>query len=75
MKKLLTIEGMTCEHCQTRVEKALNGIEGVQAKINLEHKETTVIPSRNVPDEGFSKVMEDADYKLVSVKEKRGLFG
>ena len=51
MKKLLAIEGMTCEHCQARVEKALNGIEGVQAKVNLKHKEATVTLSRDVPDE------------------------
>ena len=75
MKKLLAIEGMTCEHCQARVEKALNGIEGVQAKVNLKHKEATVTLSRDVPDEEFSKVVEDAGYKLVSVKAKKGLFG
>ena len=75
MKKLLAIEGMTCEHCQARVEKALNGIEGVQAKVNLKHKEATVTLSRDVPDEEFSKVVEDAGYKLVSVKEKKGLGG
>lgn len=32
MKKIMEIKGMTCEHCQARVEKALNSIDGVEAK-------------------------------------------
>ena len=31
----LSIEGMTCAACATRVERALNRIEGVQATVNL----------------------------------------
>ncbi len=75
MKKLITIEGMHCEHCQAKAEKALNGIDGVEAKVNLKHKQATVTLSRDVPDEEFAKVLDDAGYQLVSVTEKRGLFG
>ena len=31
----LAIEGMTCAACATRLEKALNRIEGVEAAVNL----------------------------------------
>lgn len=75
MKKLITIEGMHCEHCQARAEKALNAMEGVEAKVNLKNKQATVTLSRDIPDEEFAKVIEDAGYQMVSIKEKKGLFG
>ena len=31
MKKVLDIEGMMCQHCVAHVNKALSGIEGVEA--------------------------------------------
>ncbi|MGN0715596.1 MAG: heavy metal translocating P-type ATPase, partial [Anaerovoracaceae bacterium] len=36
MKKVLKIEGMMCNHCQAHVDKALNGLEGVTASVDLE---------------------------------------
>lgn len=75
MKKLITIEGMHCEHCQGRAEKALNAMEGVEAKVNLKNKQATVTLSRDIPNEEFAKVIEDAGYQMVSIKEKKGLFG
>ena len=38
MKKEMLIEGMSCMHCSGRVEKALNGLDGVNAKVDLEKK-------------------------------------
>ena len=34
----MKIEGMMCPHCQAAVTKALNGIEGVKAEVDLEKK-------------------------------------
>lgn len=36
MKTTITIGGMSCAHCAGRVEKALNAIPGIMAKVNLE---------------------------------------
>lgn len=36
MEKILQIKGMSCMHCSARVEKALNSIDGVEAKVDLE---------------------------------------
>jgi len=38
----LPIEGMTCSSCAGRVEKSLNGIEGVEATVNLATERATV---------------------------------
>lgn len=32
MKKVVEIKGMSCEHCQNRVEKALNALPGLQLR-------------------------------------------
>ena len=42
MTKVMSINGMMCAHCQAHVEKALNAIDGVEAKVNLEAKNATV---------------------------------
>ena len=40
----LTIEGMSCGHCQKRVTDALTGVKGVKkADVNLESKSADVM--------------------------------
>ena len=40
---ILKVEGMTCEHCVKRVEKALRGVSGVEkVSIDLSINETVV---------------------------------
>ena len=68
MKKLLTIEGMSCAHCSARVEKALNAIEGVNAKVDLKAKTASVEMSGEIGDDVLKAAVEDAGYEVVSVK-------
>ena len=75
MKKVIEINGMTCSHCQARVEKALNGIDGVEAKVDLKKKQATVQITKDVSDETFKSVIEETGYEVVSIAEKKGLFG
>ncbi|SPF36624.1 Copper chaperone [Candidatus Desulfosporosinus infrequens] len=40
---ILKIEGMTCNHCKMRAEKALQAVSGVESvKVDLEAKEAVV---------------------------------
>jgi P-type Cu+ transporter len=41
----LDIEGMTCASCATRVEKALNKVEGVEASVNYATERATIVTS------------------------------
>ncbi len=41
MKKRMVIEGMMCPRCVARVEKALNALEGVEAKVDLKGADVT----------------------------------
>jgi Cu+-exporting ATPase len=61
----LLIEGMTCAACSTRVDKALNKIEGVvKANVNLATNKATVqYPSGVLTDEDLVQVIEKAGYK------------
>lgn len=74
MKKVIAINGMSCAHCQARVEKALNAIDGVQAKVDLGKKIATVTLSAPVEDEALKNAVTEAGYEVVSVEEKKGLF-
>ena len=69
MKLRLRIEGMMCEHCKMRVEKALNGIEGVSAQVDLEGKYADVVLSKDIPDDVLKHAVEDAGYQVLSVEK------
>ena len=75
MKKIIAIDGMHCEHCQGKAQKALNAIPGVEAKVDLKKKQATVSLEKDIPDHVFSEALTEAGFSLVSVKEKKGLFG
>ena len=68
MKKTLTITGMTCGHCQARVEKALNAMDGVKAKVDLKKNTATVKVDSSVTDEMLIKAVEEAGYGVTSVE-------
>ncbi len=67
ISKSIVVEGMTCSHCSNRVEKALNEIEGVKAKVNLEENLALVKSSNEIPNEVLKKAIEEAGYEVVSI--------
>lgn len=75
MKKTIKIRGMSCGHCKARVEKVLEDINGVNAKVNLEKGEAIISYENDVPDEAFFSVVNEAGYTVLSITEKKGLFG
>ena len=56
----LDIEGMTCASCATRVEKALNKVEGVEASVNYATEQATVLG--DAPTEELLTAIENAGY-------------
>lgn len=69
MKKVLHIEGMTCGHCQARVEKALNALDGVEAKVNLDEKQAVVTSTGKLDEDALVHAVEEAGYEVTSVTE------
>lgn len=74
MKKIMEINGMSCGHCQARVEKALNEIDGVDASVNLKKNNATVKLAQDISDDVLRKAVVDAGYEVVSITEKNGFF-
>ena len=67
MKKVLTVEGMMCAHCQAHVQKALAGVEGVtEAVVDLESKKATVTLAQDVVDQVLLDAVTEAGYTPVS---------
>ena len=64
----LKIEGMMCEHCRSRVEKALNEVNGVRATVDLERAEATIETS-TLSAEQLQKIVEDAGYTVIGVEQ------
>ena len=66
MKKVLTVDGMMCAHCQAHVQKALAGVDGVEeAVVSLEKKEAYVSLSKEVPDQVLMDAVTEAGYTPV----------
>lgn len=61
----LKVEGMMCMNCVSHVEKALNTLEGVRAKADLETKEVKVENSRNLDVEVLVNAVKEAGYEAV----------
>ena len=69
MKKTMKINGMMCGHCEARVKKALEAVEGVQeAVVSHESGNAVVTLTSDVADEVLKKAVEDQDYEVVSVE-------
>ena len=67
--KTMGIEGMMCVHCEARVKKALEGINGVAAADVSHEKGTAVLTlSTDVDDATLKKAVEDQDYKVLSIQ-------
>ena len=66
---------MNCEHCRASVEKSLNVLEGVEAKVDLKKSIALVNLKKDMPDEILKNAVEQAGFEVVVIKDKKGLFG
>ncbi|AFQ43523.1 CopZ family metallochaperone [Desulfosporosinus meridiei] len=61
---ILKVEGMTCNHCKMRAEKALQAVSGVESvKVDLAAKEAVV--TGEAKRENLVKAIVDAGYTVV----------
>lgn len=71
MTKVISIEGMMCNHCTGTVQKALEAVEGVKAvTMSLEQKNAAVELASNVADEVLTKAVVDAGYEVKGITTK-----
>ena len=68
MTKTMNIEGMMCTHCEARVKKVLEALDGVsEAKVSHESGTAVVELSADVDDDVLKKAVEDQDYKVTGI--------
>ena len=68
MEKTMKIEGMMCPHCEARVKKALEALDGVEQAV-VSHKEGTAVVTLNgVSDEALKAAVEAQDYKVLGIE-------
>ena len=64
----MQIEGMMCPHCEARVKKALEAIEGVQeAKVSHQEGSAVVKAASSVTKDELTKAVTDAGYEVKGV--------
>lgn len=69
MTKTLKVEGMMCEHCEARVKKALEAVDGVESAVADHNANTAVVTlSTDVADDVLKKAVEDQDYKVLGIE-------
>ena len=69
MEKTMRIEGMMCHHCEARVKKTLEKIEGVESAV-VSHTAGTAIVTLCAPvdDAVLKAAIEDQDYPVLSIE-------
>lgn len=69
MKKTMYITGMMCGHCEARVKKALEAVDGVaEAKVSHEAGTAVVTLSKDVANDTLKKAVEAQDYPVTSIE-------
>ena len=65
----MQIEGMMCPHCEARVRKALEAVEGV-SEAAVSHKEGSAVvkATDTVSKEALTKAVTDAGYEVKGVE-------
>lgn len=67
MVKILTVEGMSCGHCESAVKKALGELEEVRdVQVDLGSKKVEVHGEALV-DENLKEAVEDAGYDVIKI--------
>ncbi|WP_310653354.1 copper chaperone CopZ [Staphylococcus aureus] len=67
LQEILNVEGMSCGHCKSAVESALNNIDGVtSAEVNLENGQVSVqYDDSKVAVSQMKDAIEDQGYDVV----------
>ena len=69
MEKTMKIEGMMCPHCEARVKKTLEAMEGV-AEAVVSHQSGTAVVTLSAPvdNDVLKKAIEDQGYPVLEIK-------
>ena len=64
MTRTLKIEGMMCAHCEARVKKALEALDGVESAV-VSHEAGTAVVTGAADFADMKAAVEAQDYKVL----------
>ena len=69
MKKNLSINGMTCQHCVKHTKEALESVQGVTSVVvSLEGKSAIIECSDSVSDNDLKEAVAEAGYEVTGIE-------
>ena len=69
MTKTLHVKGMMCGHCEARVKKALEAVDGVASAVADHSNGTAVVTlTKDVSNETLKAAVEAQDYEVTGVE-------
>ena len=67
MTRTMKIEGMMCAHCEARVKKTLEALEGVESAV-VSHEAGTAVITGDADFETMKAAVEAQDYKVLGIE-------
>ena len=69
MKKVISIEGMHCEHCSGRVNDTLANLQGVdKVKVNLKKKNAVIKCSDDLSNETIKQAITKLGFEVIDIQ-------
>lgn len=69
-RKIISISGMTCEHCAKKVETALENLVDVsKVKVDLKKNQATIYYDTTVDEILLTNTIENLGYTVTGIKE------
>ena len=64
------VDGMVCANCATRVENALNSLEGVWANVNLSGGFADIRMKQKIQPEELRRAVKESGYIAYSISDE-----
>ena len=72
IKTVITIEGMMCDHCKSKVEKSLLELKDVsKVKVSLKDKTAIIYSKNSINESDIINAINKLDYKVKGIKVDR----
>ncbi len=65
---LVHIEGMQCDNCKNRIERHLDDIDGVVAKVKLSRKTAKVMLYKETDEDLIKETIEKLDFTVTGIE-------
>lgn len=68
LKKVIMIDGMSCNHCSKKVENTLNSLDNViKTKVNLDKKQAIITLDKDIDDSMIIDAINHLGYYVTGI--------